>query len=220
MANVMNNLERNADDYSHLFKLLLIGDSGVGKSSLLLRFADNSYTGNYITTIGVDFKIRTITIDNQRVKLQIWDTAGQERFRTITSTYYRGTHGVVVVYDVTNANTFKSIQRWLIEIDQYCSSVSKILVGNKNDDESRKVVSTDEAGNLAQSYGIELVETSAKDDINVEDVFVKITKSMLRLKFQQQMAERKSKDTHTSIRLQNPLNKTNRRNAVSKLKLC
>lgn len=222
MANVMNHLERNNDEYNHLFKLLLIGDSGVGKSSLLLRFADNSYTGNYITTIGVDFKIRTVTVDNQRIKLQIWDTAGQERFRTITSTYYRGTHGVIVVYDVTNANSFKSIQRWLLEIEQYCSSVSRILVGNKNDDESSKVVSTDEARNLANSYNIELIETSAKDDINVEEVFHNITKSMLRHKAQQQQAERRAKDSHsTNIRLQNPLtNKNLRQNALRKIKLC
>ena len=149
------------------------------------------------------------------------DTAGQERFRTITSTYYRGTHGVIVVYDITNANTFKSIQRWLLEIEQYCSSVSKILVGNKNDDETKKVVSTNEAQNLANSYNIDLVETSAKDDINVEEVFYKITKSMLKTKLQQQQAEKRAKEPQGgNIRLQNPLNKINRRNAVSKLKLC
>lgn len=126
----------------------------------------------------------------------------------------------MVVYDVTNANTFKSVQRWLLEIEQYCSSVSKILVGNKNDDESRKVVATSEARNLANSYNIELVETSAKDDINVEEVFVKITKSMLLTKMNQQQVEKRSKDSQSNIRLQNPLNKSNRRSAVSKLKLC
>lgn len=121
-----------AKDYDHLFKLLIIGDSGVGKSSLLVRygytldtytltsssltlvstrFADNTFSGNYITTIGVDFKIRTIDINGERVKLQIWDTAGQERFRTITSTYYRGTHGVIVVYDVTSGESFANVKR-------------------------------------------------------------------------------------------------------------
>ena len=98
-------------DYDHLFKLLIIGDSGVGKSSLLVRFADNTFSGNYITTIGVDFKIRTINVNGERVKLQIWDTAGQERFRTITSTYYRGTHGVIVVYDVTSGESFVNVKR-------------------------------------------------------------------------------------------------------------
>lgn len=125
-----------------------------------------------------------------------------------------------MVYDVTNANTFKSIQRWLLEIDQYCSSVSRILVGNKNDDGSMKVVSTNEARALANSYGIDLVETSAKDDINVEDVFHKIAKSMLRMKEQQQQAERRAKETQGNIRLQNPLSKSGRRTAMSKLKMC
>lgn len=146
------------------------------------------------------------------------DTAGQERFRTITSTYYRGTHGVIVVYDVTNVNTFKSIQRWLMEIDQYCSLVSKILVGNKCDDRSRKAVSTEEAKSLADSYGIKLVETSAKDDINVDGVFLDIARSMLKTKLQHQETEKKNyKVSHTTnIRLQNPLSKTNRRLALRK----
>ena len=99
-------------DYDDLFKLLIIGDSGVGKSSLLVRFADNQFSGNYITTIGVDFKIRTIELNGERVKLQIWDTAGQERFRTITSTYYRGTHGVIVVYDVASGDSFANVKRY------------------------------------------------------------------------------------------------------------
>uniref|UniRef100_A0A3Q2QRZ1 Si:dkey-16l2.16 n=1 Tax=Fundulus heteroclitus TaxID=8078 RepID=A0A3Q2QRZ1_FUNHE len=116
-----------AKDYNHLFKLLIIGDSNVGKSSLLLRFADNSFSGSYITTIGVDFKIRTVDIEGERVKLQIWDTAGQERFRTITSTYYRNTHGVIIVYDVTNAESFVNVKRWLNEISDNCDRVCKIL---------------------------------------------------------------------------------------------
>ena len=95
---------------------LIIGDSGVGKSSLLVRFADNQFSGNYITTIGVDFKIRTIELNGERVKLQIWDTAGQERFRTITSTYYRGTHGVIVVYDVACGDSFANVKRYDSEI--------------------------------------------------------------------------------------------------------
>lgn len=100
---------------------------GVGKSCLLLRFADNTFSGSYITTIGVDFKIRTLEINGERVKLQIWDTAGQERFRTITSTYYRGTHGVIVVYDVTNGESFANVKRWLHEIEQNCDVVNKVL---------------------------------------------------------------------------------------------
>ena len=98
-------------EYDYLFKLLLIGDSGVGKSCLLLRFADDTYTESYISTIGVDFKIRTIQLDGKTIKLQIWDTAGQERFRTITSSYYRGAHGIIVVYDTTDSDSFEHVRR-------------------------------------------------------------------------------------------------------------
>ncbi|KAL5477875.1 hypothetical protein EMCRGX_G024728 [Ephydatia muelleri] len=171
-----------AREYDHLFKLLIIGDSGVGKSSLLLRFADNLFSGTYITTIGVDFKIRTIDVDGEKVKLQIWDTAGQERFRTITSTYYRGTHGVIVVYDVTNSDSFVNVKRWLQEIDQNCESVSRILVGNKNDAPDKKVVSSEDARKFSETMHIDFYEASAKDNINVEDIFNAITKQVLKSK--------------------------------------
>ncbi|VDO39918.1 unnamed protein product, partial [Onchocerca flexuosa] len=129
----------------YLFKLLLIGDSGVGKSCLLLRFADDTYTESYISTIGVDFKIRTIDLDGKTIKLQIidlqWDTAGQERFRTITSSYYRGAHGIIVVYDITDQESFNNVKQWLQEIDRYaCENVNKLLVGNKCDLTTRRAV--------------------------------------------------------------------------------
>ncbi|XP_041350488.1 ras-related protein Rab-35-like [Gigantopelta aegis] len=168
-----------AREYDHLFKLLIIGDSGVGKSSLLLRFADNTFSGTYITTIGVDFKIRTVDVGGEKVKLQIWDTAGQERFRTITSTYYRGTHGVIVVYDVSSGESFANVKRWLHEIDQNCDVVNRILVGNKDDDADRKVVLTQDAERFADQMGIQLFETSAKENKNVEEMFLAITKLVL-----------------------------------------
>uniref|UniRef100_A0A915I0H3 Uncharacterized protein n=1 Tax=Romanomermis culicivorax TaxID=13658 RepID=A0A915I0H3_ROMCU len=106
-------------EYDYLFKLLLIGDSGVGKSCLLLRFADDTYTDSYISTIGVDFKIRTIELDGKTIKLQIWDTAGQERFRTITSSYYRGAHGIIVVYDITDQVSIRTVIRGL-KLEKNC----------------------------------------------------------------------------------------------------
>lgn len=160
-------------DYDYLFKLLLIGDSGVGKSCLLLRFADDTYTESYISTIGVDFKIRTIELDGKTIKLQIWDTAGQERFRTITSSYYRGAHGIIVVYDVTDQESFNNVKQWLQEIDRYASeNVNKLLVGNKSDLTTKKVVDFTTAKEYADQLGIPFLETSAKNATNVEQAFM------------------------------------------------
>ncbi|XP_067928156.1 ras-related protein Rab-35-like [Watersipora subatra] len=176
-----------AKEYDHLFKLLIIGDSGVGKSSLLLRFADNTFSGTYITTIGVDFKIRTIDVDGEKCKLQIWDTAGQERFRTITATYYRGTHGVIVVYDVCSGETFANVRRWIHEIDNNCDNVSRILVGNKDDDPEKKIVPTSDAQKFSQQINIPFFETSAKENKNVEEMFVAISRLVLKDKKNRQV---------------------------------
>ncbi|XP_022770167.1 GTP-binding protein YPTM2-like [Durio zibethinus] len=166
-------------EYDYLFKLLLIGDSGVGKSCLLLRFADDSYIESYISTIGVDFKIRTVEQDGKTIKLQIWDTAGQERFRTITSSYYRGAHGIIIVYDVTDQESFNNIKQWLNEIDRYASdNVNKLLVGNKCDLTANKVVSYETAKAFADEVGIPFMETSAKDSTNVEQAFMAMAASI------------------------------------------
>jgi Ras-related protein Rab-1A len=160
-------------EYDYLFKLLLIGDSGVGKSCLLLRFADDTYTESYISTIGVDFKIRTIDLDGKTIKLQIWDTAGQERFRTITSSYYRGAHGIIVTYDITDRDSFENVRQWLQEIERYaCPNVNKLLVGNKSDLEAKRAVEYAEAKAFADEQGIQFLETSAKSATNVEKAFV------------------------------------------------
>uniref|UniRef100_A0A8C8CP39 Ras-related protein Rab-35 n=1 Tax=Oncorhynchus tshawytscha TaxID=74940 RepID=A0A8C8CP39_ONCTS len=170
-------------DYNHLFKLLIIGDSS---QCILTSIFIQSSCGSYITTIGVDFKIRTVDIDGERVKLQIWDTAGQERFRTITSTYYRNTHGVIIVYDVTNPESFVNVKRWLNEITQNCDNVCKILVGNKNDDPSKKQVDSQDAMHFGESVGVRVFETSAKENINVEEMFMAFTHMVLRTKKQSQ----------------------------------
>eukprot|EP01087_Luapelamoeba_hula_P008261 TRINITY_DN205_c0_g1_i1.p1 TRINITY_DN205_c0_g1~~TRINITY_DN205_c0_g1_i1.p1 ORF type:complete len:244 (-),score=50.90 TRINITY_DN205_c0_g1_i1:74-706(-) len=169
----------SAEHYDYLFKLLLIGDSGVGKSCLLLRFSDDIFTESFISTIGVDFKIRTIDVDGKRFKLQIWDTAGQERFRTITSSYYRGAHGIIVVYDITDAKTFESITKWLEEIDAFAGpTVLKLLVGNKCDRESERAITAQKGSELAGSLGIPFIETSAKTTINVEEAFLRLTRAI------------------------------------------
>ncbi|AED90617.1 GTP-binding protein-like [Arabidopsis thaliana] len=171
---------RARSDYDYLIKLLLIGDSGVGKSCLLLRFSDDTFTTSFITTIGIDFKIRTVELDGKRIKLQIWDTAGQERFRTITTAYYRGAMGILLVYDVTDESSFNNIRNWMKNIEQHASdNVNKILVGNKADmDESKRAVPTAKGQALADEYGIKFFETSAKTNLNVENVFMSIAKDI------------------------------------------
>ncbi|XP_073139784.1 ras-related protein RABD1 [Henckelia pumila] len=182
-----------SNEYDYLFKLLLIGDSSVGKSCLLLRFADDSYVDSYISTIGVDFKIRTIELDGKTIKLQIWDTAGQERFRTITSSYYRGAHGIIIVYDVTEMESFNNVKQWLNEIDRYANdSVCKLLVGNKCDLIESKVVDTATGKAFADGLGIPFLETSAKDSINVEQAFLTMAGEIKKKMGNQPTADKKS----------------------------
>jgi small GTP-binding protein len=160
-------------EYHYLFKLLLIGDSGVGKSCLMARFAKEDYSDAYNGTIGIDFWTKTIQLDGKTVKLQIWDTAGQERFRTITSNYYRGAHGIIVVYDVTDQESFNNVKQWLQEIDRYGDEkVNILLVGNKCDRTSDKVVDNTAAKEYADQLGIPFLEASAKNATNVEKIFV------------------------------------------------
>jgi len=158
-------------------KLLLIGDSSVGKSSLLLRFAEDSFNQSFISTIGVDFKTRSIELDGEQVKLSIWDTAGQERFRTITAAYYRGANGIILVYDITSESSFNNIRSWIANIEEHASdSVCKILVGNKCDMEDKRQVSFAQGQTLSKEFNMKFFETSAKADINVEKAFQAIAR--------------------------------------------
>jgi len=161
--------------YDIQIKLLMIGDSGVGKTCLLLRYANDSFSPTFITTIGIDFKIKNIDIDGTKIKLQIWDTAGQERFRTITTSYFRGAQGILLVYDVTDRRSFESIRNWISQIQQHADvHVNKILVGNKCDMLDEKVVSTEEGEKLAKEFNMPFWECSAKNNINVEESFIGI----------------------------------------------
>jgi len=180
-SNAITNGSGKQPDYDYLFKLVLIGDSGVGKSCLLLRFADDAFTESYISTIGVDFRFRTVKIDKKIVKLQIWDTAGQERFRTITSAYYRGADGIIMVYDVTSMDSFDHVNDWLKEVNRYASEgTCKLLVGNKSDRTIDKVVTTEQAKEFADELGIEFLETSAKSAKNVEEAFLTMAGELIR----------------------------------------
>ncbi|XP_030586788.1 ras-related protein Rab-8B [Archocentrus centrarchus] len=169
-----------AKTYDYLFKLLLIGDSGVGKTCLLFRFSEDSFNTTFISTIGIDFKIRTIELDGKRVKLQIWDTAGQERFRTITTAYYRGAMGIMLVYDICNEKSFENIKNWIRNIEEHASSdVEKMILGNKCDMTDRRQVSKDRGEKLAIDYGVKFLETSAKSGLNVEEAFYTMGRDIL-----------------------------------------
>mmetsp|Transcript_53485 Transcript_53485/g.48094 ORF Transcript_53485/g.48094 Transcript_53485/m.48094 type:complete len:206 (+) Transcript_53485:108-725(+) len=168
--------------YDRLLKLLMIGDSGVGKSCLLLRFCDASFTQSFITTIGIDFKIKTVEINGQKVKLQIWDTAGQERFRTITTAYYRGAMGILLVYDITDETSFGNVKNWIRNIEQHASkSTVLLLVGNKCDLNDERLISYEQGQDLADEYNMKFFETSAKSDVNVQEAFLQIATDILAL---------------------------------------
>ncbi|KAK4438752.1 Ras-related protein RABA1f [Sesamum alatum] len=166
---------RVEDDYDYLFKVVLIGDSGVGKSNLLSRFTRNEFTLESKSTIGVEFATRSIRIDEKVVKAQIWDTAGQERYRAITSAYYRGAAGALLVYDVTRHATFENLERWLKELrDHTDSSIVIMLIGNKADLRHLRAVSPEDAQAFAERESMFFMETSALESVNVENAFTEV----------------------------------------------
>ncbi|AYV78944.1 MAG: Ras-related protein Rab-1A, partial [Edafosvirus sp.] len=162
---------------------VIVGDSGVGKSCILLRFTDNNFNESFISTIGVDFRMRTLTIDNQIVKFQIWDTAGQERFKTITTAYYRGSDGIIFVYDVTSPDSFNNIQQWIEDVThQVGPNITKLLIGNKADLFELRQVKDVDAQNYADKLGILFIETSAKTSTNIDNAFITIASELLKRK--------------------------------------
>lgn len=170
------------EQFDHLFKILLVGDSGVGKSSLLVRFTENHFQDATAPTIGVDFRLKFVDAQDTRVKLSIWDTAGQERFRTMTSSFYRGAQAVIYVYDVTRRETFEGLSEvWLPEVAMY-STVDRpatMIVGNKVDLESKREVTFAEGTAFARSEGCLFVETSAKADVAVKQAFEELVLKIL-----------------------------------------
>ena len=163
-----------------LFKILLLGDSGVGKSCIIMRYIENNFSTNLMNSIGVDFKLKNIEIDNKKIKLQIWDTAGQERFRTITTSYYKGAHAILICFDITDRNSFEHIRNWMVDIDKFAKEgVLRVLVGNKCDLENTRQIRKEEGEEIANKYGIKYIETSAKDTTNIEDLFISTAKNLL-----------------------------------------
>jgi len=169
-------------NFDYLFKVVLIGDSGVGKSNLLSRFTRNEFNMESKSTIGVEFATRSLNVDGKNIKAQIWDTAGQERYRAITSAYYRGAVGALLVYDISKHGTYTNVTRWLKELrDHADANIVIMLVGNKSDLKHLRAVPTDEAKAFSTDNGLSFIETSALDASNVESAFQTILTDIYRI---------------------------------------
>ena len=161
-----------------LYKILLLGDSSVGKTCFLMRYTDNTFQEIHMSTIGLDYKLKNVQLDDGKmVKIQIWDTAGQDRFRSITKNYYKGAHGIILIYDITNKKSFENVRNWINQIKEEVSEkVSIILVGNKIDDEEHRVVATDDGEKIAKELGLMFFECSAKSGVNIDSTFNELVK--------------------------------------------
>ena len=165
---------------NYLFKILLIGDSGVGKTSLIMRFTKNIFSEDFLNSIGVDFKSKDLNVEGKKIKLQIWDTAGQERFRTITSSYYRTAHAIAIVFDITRRQSYEHVKRWVEDINKYAKeNTIKFLIGNKSDLANEKQVSYEEARALASQMGMTYFHLSAKRNENINEFFEAAAKIFL-----------------------------------------
>ncbi|GAX77793.1 hypothetical protein CEUSTIGMA_g5236.t1 [Chlamydomonas eustigma] len=169
-------------DYDYTFKILLVGNSGVGKSCILMRFAQDKFLDSMTSTIGVDFRVKMMDVSGKRCKLSVWDTAGQERFRTLTSSYYRGAQGICFIYDVTRRESFEDLEAvWMREVELYSNvdGAVQILVANKVDLSSERQVTTEEGQDFAQRHGCLFVETSAKANVAVGQAFEELVMKIL-----------------------------------------
>ncbi len=170
------------EEYDYLFKIVLIGDSGVGKSNLLSRFTRNEFNLESKSTIGVEFATKSIQAEGKTIKAQIWDTAGQERYRAITSAYYRGAVGALLVYDISKHPTFENVERWLKELRDHAeANIVVMLVGNKSDLRHLRAVETDEAMAFSEQHNLAFIETSALDASGVDTAFQRILTEIYRL---------------------------------------
>mmetsp|Transcript_49017 Transcript_49017/g.95842 ORF Transcript_49017/g.95842 Transcript_49017/m.95842 type:complete len:221 (-) Transcript_49017:103-765(-) len=183
-------MSRLDEEYDYLFKVVLIGDTGVGKSNLLSRFTRNEFNLDSKSTIGVEFATKSIQAEGKTIKAQIWDTAGQERYRAITSAYYRGAVGALLVYSMDQHGTFENVERWLKELRDHAeANIVVMLVGNKSDLRHLRAVETEEATKFAEDNGLAFIETSALDASGVDTAFQRILTEIYRLQSKKNMAE-------------------------------
>ncbi|CAF0862691.1 unnamed protein product [Rotaria sordida] len=191
-------MSTNDDQILTTLKILIIGESGVGKSSLLLRFTDDRFDQDVAATIGVDFKVKQLDIDGNRVKLAIWDTAGQERFRTLTPGYYRGAQGAILVYDVCNRASFRQLDRWLSELDTFTTktNIIKMLVGNKIDQEESREITRDEGARFARKHSMLFIEASARTREGVQIAFEELVQKIIQTPSLWENQEKSEKTIH------------------------
>lgn len=171
-----------SSEYDRLLKVLIVGDAGVGKSAFLMRFVDNVYSDYYVSTIGIDFKVRSLFLDGKTIKLQLWDTAGQERFQSVTRSFFRGADAVIIAYDVGRRESFNNMKKWLEHVEEGTrAGIAKMLIGNKNDlSDDLREVSITEGETFAQALNLIFFETSAKDAMNVEDACIALVEEALK----------------------------------------
>ena len=215
----MSLTDKGTEDYEFIFKVLLLGNSNVGKSSLFLRFVDDIWNDTFVPTIGVDFKIKTFDIDEKKIKMQIWDTAGQERFKNIIASYYRGAHGILLIYDVTDKDSFKNLSNWLIEIEKNANkNVLKVLIGNKTDLEDKRVVTYNQGKEFADTYGLKFLETSAKKNLNVSEAFITLGRELMQASEEKKIIKQKQNKKISVAKVQD-LNVQKKMDAVRNIKI-
>ena len=171
---------QSSSEAEYVFKVLLLGDSEVGKSCFLMRYSDNVFVENYITTIGLDYKLKTVKLDNGKtIKVQLWDTAGQDKYRTIAKNYYKGSHGILLLYDITKLSSFDNIREWIRDIKEEVDENAIIfLIGNKIDLSDKRIISKEKGDELAEEYKIPFFEASAKSGENVDEIFKALYKKI------------------------------------------
>lgn len=202
-----NNLYDYDEKYEYLFKIVILGDSGVGKTNLITRYTRNEFNLNLKSTIGVEFCTKSIVVDDKIVKIQFWDTAGQERFRAITSSYYRGTHGIIVVFDITNSNSFDNVENWMQEIyNNVKKNIPILLVGNKSDLEHKRVIPIEKSIELANKYNLQFVEMSALSCKNINSGIQELIKNVYK-----KNCENKNLNQNNDLEKKNIYNQSNKK---------
>ena len=201
-------------------KILLIGDSSVGKTSILLRYVDDEFNDSYISTIGIEYKIKTINVNNKKITMRIWDTSGQERYRSITQNFYRNANGILFVFDVTKKESFNNIKLWLTDSQNCEANISKILIGNKIDLEEEREVSNETIKNFANKKEMKFFETSAKEGTNIDLIFRELAELILSNKCEESevLDVNNNNDIYNSFNLINEDEKG--RDSKSKKKCC